>query len=372
MPSFDLFAGADANGKETLANAEPTLACNAQETKAEDSTDDELENVDADDFGADIATQAYAAVDDVGSESETESEPIPLESGHTPADKTGTNQAGNPSDLEATQAYCLEDEDSNSSDSQPLLIGTATATRDDISATMAYGLDATQAYNIAEKVGDSSEDEDEKNKEQMQVYDLQATQAYGVGDDDDDTRESHSEIVEKQSANMNNVVNDGDTVHPTIPYGLEATQAYGADEETDDEDVENEDRSSTGGDQGRGDANAATLAYSLAPTQPYRGDNVDDNSDDDGNNKADKDSGNVREDNLATLPFGLEETQAYDGDNKDTGTFSEPICVNVCITTWGLVRINSFATCSYSGVLKPLLQNCPITKNIYTYPMEDH
>ena len=311
--SFDLFAGADANGKETLANAEPTLACNAEETKTEDSTDDELENLDADDFGADIATQAYAAVDYVGSESETESEPIPLESGHTAADKTGTNQAGNPSDLEATQAYCLEDEDSNSSDSQPLLIGTAAATRDDISATMAYGLDATQ-------VGDSSEDEDEKDKEQMPVYDLQATQAYGVGDDDD-TRESHSEIVEKQSANMNNVVNDGDTVQPTIPYGLEATQAYGADEETDDEDIENENRSCADGDQGRGDANAATLAYGLAPTQPFGGDDVNDDSDDIGNNKADKDSGNVRQDNLATLPFGLEETQAYDGDNKDTGTF---------------------------------------------------
>ena len=328
--SFDLFAGADANGKETLANAEPTLACNAEETKTEDSTDDELENVDADDFGADIATQAYAAFDNVGSESETEIEPIPLENGHTATDKTGANQAGNPSDFEATQAYFVEDEDSNSSDSQPLLISTATATRDDISATMAYGLDATQAYNISEKVGDSSDDEDEKDKEQMPVYDLQATQAYGVGDDVD-TRDIHSETVEKQSANMDNVVNDGDTGQPTIPYGLEATQAYGADEETDDEDVENEDRSSTGGDQGRGDVNTATLAYGLAPTQPYRGDNVDDDSDDDGNNKADKDSGNVRQDNLATLPFGLEETQAYDGDNKDTGTFSEPICVNVCI-----------------------------------------
>lgn len=328
--SFHLFAGADANDKETLADAEPTLACNAEVTKTDDSTDDELENLDADDFGADIATQAYAVVDNVGSGSETESEPIPLGSGPATPDNTGANQAGNPSDLEATQAYCLEDEDSNSSDSQPLLIGAATVTHDDISATMAYGLDGPQAYNISEKVGESSEDEDEKDKEQMPVYDFQATQAYGVGDDDD-TRDIHSEVVEKQSANVNNVVNDGDTGQPTIPYGLEATQAYGADEETDDEDVENENRSCTGGDQGRGDANAATLTYGLAPTQPFGGDNVDDDSDDNGNNKADKDSGNVRQDNLATLPFGLEETQAYDGDNKDTGTFSEPICVNVCI-----------------------------------------
>ena len=328
------FAGADANDKEinledTLAHAEPTLAYNAEETGKEDSTDDEHENLDAGDYGADIATQAYV-VDNIESESETESEPIPLvESGHTAADKSGANQAANPSDFEATQAYCLEDEDSNSSDSQPLPIGTAAATHDDISATMAYGVEATQAYNVSENDNDNSEDEGEQNKKQMPAYDLQATQAYGTGDDDDDdTRDSHSETVEKQSASMGN---EGDTGQPTIPYGLEATQAYGVDEETSDEDVDNEDRSSTGGDQGRGDANAATLPYGLAPTQPYGGDDVNDDSDGDGDNKVDKDSGNVRQDNLATLPYRLEETQAYDGDNinNDTGTYPEPICVFV-------------------------------------------
>lgn len=336
--SFDLFLGADANDKdinleETLAHAEPTLAYDAEETRKDDSTDDEHEHLDADDYGADIATQAYA-VDNDESESDTESEPIPLASGHTAADKSGTKQAANPSDLEATQAYCLEDEDSNSSDSQPLPIGAATTTtHDDISATMAYGLEATQAYNVFEKGGDSSEDEGEQDKKQMPAYDLQATQAYGAGDDDDDddTKDSHSETVEfKQSANMDtvHVVNEGDTGQPTIPYGLEATQAYGADEETDDEDADNEvDRSSTGGDHGRGNANAATLAYGLAPTQPYGVGGDDDDSDDDGDNKTDKDSGNVRQNNLATLPYGLEETQAYDMDNNDTGTFSEPICV---------------------------------------------
>ena len=335
MLSFDLFVGADANGKEinleeNLAHAEPTLAYNAEETKTEDSTDDEQDNLDADDYGADIATQAYA-VDNDESEPETESEPVPPGSGHTAADKSGAKQAANPSDFEATQAYCLEDEDSNSSDSQPLPIGTAaTATHDDIAATMAYGLEATQAYNVSEKDGDSSEDEGEQDKKQMPAYDLQATQAYGTGDDDDDddddARDSHSETVEKQSANMDTVVNEGDTGQPTIPYGLQATQAYGADEETDDEDADNEvNRGSTGGDRGRGDVNAATLAYGLAPTQPYGGGGDDDDSDD-GDNKADKGSDNARQDNLATLPYGLEETQAYDMDN-DTGTFSEPIYV---------------------------------------------
>ena len=51
--SFGLFAGADANGKEinveeTPAHAEPTLAYNVEETRKEDSTD---ENLDADEIG---------------------------------------------------------------------------------------------------------------------------------------------------------------------------------------------------------------------------------------------------------------------------------------------------------------------------------
>lgn len=334
--SFGLFAAAHVNDKdinleETLTHAEPTLANNAEETKTEDSTDDEHAHLDADDYGADIATQAYA-VDNDESESEPESEPIPLGSDHTAADKSGTKQTADPSDLQATQAYCLEDEDSNNSDSQPLLVGTATiATRDDISATVAYGLEATQAYNVSEKDADSSEDEGEQDKKQMPAYDLQATQAYGAGYDDDndaDSRDSHSETVEKQLVNVDTVVHEGDTGQPTMPYGLEATQAYGADEETDDEDADNEiHRGSTGGDQGRGDANAATLAYGLAPTQPYGG--GDDDDDTDGSEKADKDDDNARQVNLATLPYGLEETQAYDGDNNDTGNFSGTICVCV-------------------------------------------
>lgn len=332
--SSGLFAGVEANGKEinleeTLAHAEPTLAYDAEESRKEDSTDDEHEHLNADEYGADIATQAYA-VDNDKSESETESEPILPWGGHTVADKSGAKQAANPSDLEATQAYCIEDEDSNSSDSQPLPIGTATTTsHDDISATVAYGLEATQAYDVSERDGDSSEDEGEKDKKQMPAYDLQATQAYGAGDDDNDEPRD-SETVEKPSNIMDLVVNYGDTAQPTIPYGLEATQAYGADEETDDEDADNEvNRSSAGGDQGRGDANAATLAYGLAPTQPYGVGGDDDDSDDDGDDKADKDSDNARQDNLgvATLPYALEETQAYDVDNNGTGTFSEPIFV---------------------------------------------
>ncbi|KAL9980282.1 hypothetical protein ACROYT_G008844 [Oculina patagonica] len=306
------------NLDETPADVEPTLAYTVDSRK-EDSTDDEQDSVDADDYGADIATQAYAA-DNVDSDSEAESEPIPLGSEHT-APESDANQPAKPSDLEATQAYCVEEEDSDSSDSQPLPIGTtATSSHDDILATMAYGLEATQAYDVSEKDGDSDESGDkyEQDNKPTLAYDLQATQAYGAGDDDDDedTRESHQETVQEPSANADALVNKSETDQPTIAYGLEATQAYGANDETDDEETDNEDRSSTGGDQGRGhDANAATLAYGLDPTQPYGGDDDNDNDDDD--NKDDKDSGNARQDFLATLPYGLEETQAYDGDNND-------------------------------------------------------
>ncbi|KAJ7387507.1 Mediator of DNA damage checkpoint protein 1 [Desmophyllum pertusum] len=224
---------------------------------------------------------------------------------------------------------------------------------------MAYGLEATQAYDGSEKDGDSDEDggEEQRGQAPTLAYDLQATQAYGAGasdddaddDDDKDTRESHAEMVKEQSSNTEAAVNRSDAVQPTIAYGMEATQAYGADasdddadeddkdtreshaemvkeqssnteaavnrsdtvqptiaygmeatqaygaDETDDEETDNEDRSSTGGDQGRGnDANAATLAYDLAPTQPY----------------------GARE--TGHIGVWLEETQAYDDDNNDT------------------------------------------------------
>ncbi|KAJ7387506.1 hypothetical protein OS493_000836 [Desmophyllum pertusum] len=75
---------ADANDRkieveETPADAEPTMAYNTEELAKEDSTDDEHDNDEAaEDYGADMATQAYA----VGSDSEPESEPIPLKTGH--------------------------------------------------------------------------------------------------------------------------------------------------------------------------------------------------------------------------------------------------------------------------------------------------
>ena len=231
--------------------------------------------------------------------------------------------------MEATQAYCVEEEDSDSSDSQPLPIGTvAVPTNDDVSATLAYGLEATQAYDLAEK-NDEGVDNDDQDKKPALAYDLQATQAYGAGDDDDDnddTRESHQDAVRELSGDAQALVNRSGVDQPTMAYGMEATQAYGADDETDDEEADNEDRSSTGGDQGRGhDVNAAaTLAYGLDPTQPYGGDDDDDNDDNDNrDSKDDKDSSHVRQDFLATLPYGLEETQAYDGENNDTGTFFE-------------------------------------------------
>ena len=325
----DLFSDADGKGKktsvdETPAPAEPTVAYNREEMEKEDSTDDEHHNGDDDDYGADIATQAYA----VGSDSETGSESIPV-GNELKALKSDVNQPAKPSDLEATQAYCIEEEEeeSDSSDSQPLPIGTAiTAANDDILATLAYGVEEPQALSTTEKDGSHDNDAGEGTRGQAPTlaYDLQATQAYGIGasdDEEEDSREGHPGTEEEQPPDVKAAVSGSDAVQPSIAYGLEATQAYGADE-TDDEETDNEDRSSMGGDQIVGhDANAATLAYDFAPTQPYDGDNDNDDDESEGDNKdSDVAEHIAKQENLATLAYGLEETQAYADGNNDTGS----------------------------------------------------
>ena len=328
----DLFSEADGNTKKTGADetptpAEPTVAYNTEEMGKEDSTDDERHNADDDDYGADIATQAYA----VESDSETGSESIPV-GNELKVLGSDVNQPAKPSDLEATQAYCIEEEEgeeveSDSSDSQPLPIGTAiTATNDDILATLAYGVvEEPQALSTTEKDGSDDNDGGEGTRGQAPTlaYDLQATQAYGIGasdDEEEDSREGHPETEEEQPPDLKAAVSGSDAVQPTIAYGLEATQAYGADE-TDDEETDNEDKSSMGGDQIVGhDANAATLAYDFAPTQPYDGDNDNDDDESEGDVKDGVAEHIAKQENLATLAYGLEETQAYGDGNNDTGT----------------------------------------------------
>ena len=355
---------------------EPTRACNTEESREEEANDVE-DNLATDEYGEDSATQPYAP----DSNFETESEPIPFV-GRNAAGKSDTNQAGEPSDVEATQAYCAEEDDddeeegdyesepipfvgrnltgksdanqpakpsdleatqaycaeeeegsSDSSDSQPLPIG-PTAGHDDVAATLAYGLEATQAYHVTEKDDDSDSEDDRgdlDNNAKTLAYDLQATQAYGAGasddNDDDDKRESCNETVGEQSSKTGNEVERSDANQPTIADGLEATQAYGADE-TDDEDSEDQVGGSRGGDQGRGDE--ATLAYGLAATLPYGGvddgsEDDDDDNDNEGDNKRDHKVAEpiARQENQATLAYGLEETQAYDDDNIETGIVNQ-------------------------------------------------
>ena len=336
---FDLFtevnieANAD-NLEKRTAHTKSTLVHNTEESGKEEANDKE------DEYGEDSATQPYAA----NSNFESESEPIPFMAQKT-TDKSVASQPVKPADLEATQAYCIEDKDeeeeeregeeeaegdSDSTDSQPLPIGpSVVGARDDMMATLAYGLEATQAYNIAEKDSDSEDNrgphDDNVNAYATSAYDMQATQAYGVGvsddDDDDDKTESRKEPVEERaSKSAESEVNRSDANRPISAYGLEATQAYGADE-TDDEDSDNQDEGSRNEDQGRG--LEATVPYGLAATLPYGGDDNENDGDDD-NDDEDRDyrvaEPAVRQENQATLAYGLEETQAYDGDNNDTGT----------------------------------------------------
>ncbi|XP_022793065.1 mediator of DNA damage checkpoint protein 1-like isoform X2 [Stylophora pistillata] len=295
---------------ETPAPILRTLACNTKEIE-EDLTDDEQHNRDADDYGADVATQAYA----VQSDSELEIESV---STRDEAVARDLNQVANPSDLEATQAYCIEEgEDSDSSDSQPLPIGIAkTAATDDIQATLAYGIGEPERVSDSERV-DNNDGDHKRGQAQALVYDdLQATLAYVIGGGDDE--EGCTETDGEQPSDLDAGVSRGDDVQATTAYGLEATQAYGA-EEIDEEETAVKNRDDIGGYQGRGtgpDANAATLAYDFGSTQPYCGNDNGATEDDKGDNAFEEHI--TKMENLATLAYGLEETQAYAFDNNDS------------------------------------------------------
>ena len=307
-----------------------------------------------DEYGDDCATQPYAMDSDFNTESAT----IPV----VGVDKSDANQTTKLSDVEATQAYCVEDkeeeEDSNSSNSQPLPIGpTSEADQGDITAaTLAYGLEATQAYNATEKDDETDDEQDQddwgshyNDADPTLAYDLQSTQAYGVSKEDDNTddegndkSESHRERVEGQSCELGTKIDGRDAVQTTIPYGLESTQAYGVGEgdNTDDEDNDKSEshRERVEGKSceletrvnGRGDAVQATMPYGLESTQAYgvgEGDNTDDEDNDKNESCRERVEGksceletrvNGQGDAVqATMPYGLESTQAYGADETD-------------------------------------------------------
>ena len=359
---------------------EPTQLLYSTEKAGERKLNDD-DNMVTDEYGDDCATQPYAMDSDFNTEGAT----IPV----VGVDTSDANRKTKLSDVEATQAYCVEDEeegeeeDSNSSNSQPLPIGpTSEADQGDIAAaTLAYGLEATQAYNTTEKDDETDDEQDQDDRgshcndaDPTLAYDLQSTQAYGVSkeddntdDEDNDKNESHRERVEGQSCELETKIDGRDAVQATIPYGLESTQAYGVGEgdNTDDEDSdknescrerveeksceletkvnggdavqvtmtywfqsiqaygddvsEDWDMKDSRGDKSRGDGVA--LASCLAETLPYGGhdDDDDDNEDNDDENENKKVDEHIRQENQATLAYGLEETQAYDAESNDTG-----------------------------------------------------
>ena len=305
-----------------------------------------------DEYGDDCATQPYAMDSDFNTESAT----IPV----VGVDKSDANQTTKLSDVEATQAYCVEDEeeeeDSNSSNSQPLPIGpTSEADQGDITAaTLAYGLEATQAYDATEKDDETDDEQDQDDRgshcndaDPTLAYDLQSTQAYGVSkeddntdDEDNDKNESRGERVEGQSCELETKIDGRDAVQATIPYGLESTQAYGVGEgdNTDDEDNDKNEshRERVEGQSceletkidGR-DAVQATIPYGLESTQAYgvgEGDNTDDEDNDKNESHRERVEGksceletkvNGGDAVQATMPYGLESTQAYGANETD-------------------------------------------------------
>ena len=329
---IDLFSEGDGPDNRTSVDETPapiqqTVAYNTKEIQKDDSTDDEQNNEAVDDYGADVATQAYT----VQSDSEFEIESV---ANGDKAVARDLHKAVDPCDLEATQAYCIEEgEDSDSSDSQPLPIGTAiTAGTDEIQATLAYGIGEPESVSDSERDNTCNNDDDSKRGQvQTLAYDLQATQAYGIGggdDEEEDLQKNSTKTEGEQPSDLDAGVSRGDDVQATIAYGLEATQAYGA-EEIDDEETAIKGRSCTGGYQGRGhDANAGTLVSDFGSTRPCSGNNDDANEDD----KEDSDVGEhvTKQANLATIAYGLEGTQAYACDSNDSGTLSS-VYLFLCI-----------------------------------------
>ena len=291
-----------------------------------------------DEYGDDCATQPYAMDSDFNTESAT----IPV----VGVDKSDANQTTKLSDVEATQAYCVEDEeeeeDSNSSNSQPLPIGpTSEADQGDITAaTLAYGLEATQAYNATEKDDETDDEQDQDDRgshcndaDPTLAYDLQSTQAYGVSkeddntdDEDNDKNESRGERVEGQSCELETKIEGRDAVQATIPYGLESTQAYGVGEgdNTDDEDNDKNEshRERVEGKSceletkvNGGDAVQPTMPYGLESTQAYGANETDDEDSKDWDMEDSRGDESGRDG--AALASGLDETLPYGGHDDD-------------------------------------------------------
>ena len=337
---FDWFTETNADVEKPTHHNEPTQLLYSTEKAGERKLNDD-DNMVTDEYGDDCATQPYAMDSDFNTESAT----IPV----VGVDKSDANQTTKLSDVEATQAYCVEDEeeeDSNSSNSQPLPIGpTSEADQGDITAaTLAYGLEATQAYNATEKDDETDDEQDQDDRgshcndaDPTLAYDLQSTQAYGVSkevseeddntdDEDNDKNESHREKVEGLSCELETKIDGRDAVQATIPYGLESTQAYGVGEgdNTDDEDNDKNEshRERVEGMSyeletkvNGGNAVQATMPYGLESTQAYGADETDDEDSKDWDmedNRGDKSRGD-----RVALASGLAETLPYGGHDDD-------------------------------------------------------
>ena len=309
------------NLKKTLSYAEPTLAYDIDEFEKREG--DNEPNVDvAETYGEDSATQQYTADSDDESTSIRQREA---------RDKKEALQQTVAYDLEATQAYLVEggpDEGSDTSDSQPLPPSIETeATQDANLETLAYGLEDGARNSASEAFDrDDSNENDEhvpmENKTTL-AYDLQATQAYGTtafddddDDDDDEDDTSYCDVVGKGKTK----VGGNEANQKPLAYELEATQAYGANNNGDD----NDNDSPKAVWHGASDATKPTVLCGLAATIPYSGGDTN-NSDDDGDDgdnstkndlKTDEATYCMQQENQATLAYGVDETLAHGNEGE--------------------------------------------------------
>ncbi|XP_068690572.1 enolase-phosphatase E1-like isoform X1 [Montipora foliosa] len=220
-----------------------------------------------------------------------------------------TNEEGAPAATTVAPVFYSSDDEQET----PARFKTATA-------TLAYGMEATQAYVTGKD--DNTDTDNDSKKANMQPNDLQATQVYGIqdsGDNDDEKeerteKESHKEEIHKhfEVPAARNGIDQGDTIQATTSYNLEAMQPYGGHEsdETDDKDAIDKDKGSE--EVNKGDKDRTSVTCGL-PETLHNGEDKD-------NTRADHSflKPPERRKINAKLECGLEETQAYNGGSIDT------------------------------------------------------
>ena len=297
--------------------------------------------------------------------------------GRNPDDKTETNHAAQPFHLEATKEYCLGDEreDSDSSDSQSLLVGLTPLPTEDDDMSATFQLETTKAYCP----GNEKEDSDSSDSQSLLVgltplptedddmsgtFHLETTKAYCPGNEEQDSDSSDSQSL---LVGLTPLPTEDDDMSAT--FHLETAKAYCLGNEKEDSDssdsqsllvgltplpTEDDDMPILDSDNERENGKGFYFSGKWQPIQAYGNGASDDNDDDDddggggGGDDNDEDHGdndereegyidtvekqsfktfgmNDGKDTLqSTTPQELEETKGCEGDEPDDKNFDSP------------------------------------------------